>query len=117
MVRKGIKGGSYKPLTEDGISQIHNTVMRVFEEVGIQVIDFKLSIYNPLQILRLVSLLKKEKYDIAHAHLFPTQYWLAISSLWKPKSTRLIKTEHSVYNERKEYRILNPIERWIYRKY
>jgi len=37
MVRKGIEGGSYRPLTEDGITQIHDTVMRVFEEVGIQV--------------------------------------------------------------------------------
>ena len=41
MVRKGIEGGSYKPLTEDGIAQIHDTVMRVFEEVGVQVNSYK----------------------------------------------------------------------------
>jgi trimethylamine--corrinoid protein Co-methyltransferase len=37
MVRKGLEGGSYKPLSEDDIAQIHDTSMRVFEEVGFQV--------------------------------------------------------------------------------
>jgi trimethylamine---corrinoid protein Co-methyltransferase len=37
MIRKGLVGGSYKPLSEDDIAQIHDTAMRVFEEVGIQV--------------------------------------------------------------------------------
>jgi len=37
MMRKGLAGGSYKPLTEDAISQIHDTVMRVIEEIGFEV--------------------------------------------------------------------------------
>ncbi|MFO8101102.1 MAG: trimethylamine methyltransferase family protein [Dehalococcoidia bacterium] len=37
MARKGIEGGSYKPLDEEDIARIHDTVMRVFEEVGIRV--------------------------------------------------------------------------------
>lgn len=37
MVRKGLEGGRYKPLLEDDIAQIHDTAMRVFEEVGFQV--------------------------------------------------------------------------------
>jgi len=37
MVRKGLEGGSYKPLSEDDIAQIHDTSLRVFEEVGFQV--------------------------------------------------------------------------------
>lgn len=32
-----MEGGSYKPLSEDDIAQIHDTSMRVFEEVGFQV--------------------------------------------------------------------------------
>jgi trimethylamine--corrinoid protein Co-methyltransferase len=36
-IRRGLSGGSYKPLTEDDIAQIHDTAMRVFEEVGVQV--------------------------------------------------------------------------------
>ena len=37
MVRKGLEGGSYKPLSEKDMAQIHDTSMRVFEEVGFQV--------------------------------------------------------------------------------
>ncbi|MFA5401827.1 MAG: trimethylamine methyltransferase family protein, partial [Dehalococcoidia bacterium] len=37
MARKGLIGGSYKPLKEEDIARIHDTVMRIFEEVGVQV--------------------------------------------------------------------------------
>lgn len=37
MARKGITGGSYKPLNDNDIARIHDTVMRLFEEVGVQV--------------------------------------------------------------------------------
>ena len=37
MARKGIDGGSYKPLTEDAILRVHQTVMSVIEEVGFEV--------------------------------------------------------------------------------
>jgi trimethylamine--corrinoid protein Co-methyltransferase len=37
MVRKGLEGGSYKPLSEEDIAKIHDTSMRVIEEVGFQV--------------------------------------------------------------------------------
>ena len=37
MVRKGLEGGSYKPLTEDAIQRIHQAAMRIIEEVGFQV--------------------------------------------------------------------------------
>ena len=37
MIRKGLPGGSFKPLTEESINKIHNTVMRVIEEVGFEV--------------------------------------------------------------------------------
>ena len=37
MIRKGLPGGSFKPLDEEAISGIHQTVMRVIEEVGFEV--------------------------------------------------------------------------------
>jgi len=36
-IRKGLVGGSYKALSEGDIAQIHDTAMRIFEEVGVQV--------------------------------------------------------------------------------
>lgn len=35
--RKVLNGGFYKPLTEEGISHIHNTSMDVFEQVGVKI--------------------------------------------------------------------------------
>jgi len=37
MIRKGLAGGSYRPLTEDSIAKIDQTVIRVIEEVGFEV--------------------------------------------------------------------------------
>jgi trimethylamine--corrinoid protein Co-methyltransferase len=37
MIRRGLPGGSFKPLTEEAIHMIHHTVMRIIEEVGFQV--------------------------------------------------------------------------------
>ncbi len=37
MARKGLLGGSYKPLTEEAVHKIHETVMRIIEEVGFEV--------------------------------------------------------------------------------
>jgi trimethylamine--corrinoid protein Co-methyltransferase len=36
-MRKGLHGGRYRPLTDSEIEQIHQTVLRVFSEVGVQV--------------------------------------------------------------------------------
>ena len=37
MTRRGIAGGSYKPLSDEDINRIHKTVLKVIEEVGFQV--------------------------------------------------------------------------------
>ena len=37
MIRRGLDGGSFKPLTEDSIHRVHQTAMRVIEEVGFEV--------------------------------------------------------------------------------
>ena len=37
MIRKGLAGGSFKPLTEESVRRVHQTAMRVMEEVGFEV--------------------------------------------------------------------------------
>jgi trimethylamine--corrinoid protein Co-methyltransferase len=34
MIRKGLAGGSFKPLTSESISRVHETALRIIEEVG-----------------------------------------------------------------------------------
>jgi len=37
MVRRGLQGGSFKPLSEEAIERIHQTAMQIIEEVGFEV--------------------------------------------------------------------------------
>ncbi|MFC1951602.1 trimethylamine methyltransferase family protein [Chloroflexota bacterium] len=37
MIRKGLTGGSFKPLSEESVHRVHQTAMRVIEEVGFEV--------------------------------------------------------------------------------
>jgi len=37
MIRKGLEGGSYKPLTPEDIDRINETVLRIIEEIGCEV--------------------------------------------------------------------------------
>lgn len=90
---------------------------KILKNGNVRIINLRSHFYNPVQIIKIIMLLRKEKYDIVHAHLFPTQYWLAIASFFAPKTTKFIKTEHSVFNERKEYKILQPLEKFIYGRY
>lgn len=90
---------------------------RILDEAGIKITNFNTSFYNPFQVFKLIRIVRKEKFDIVHAHLFPTQYWLGLASYFFSKKTVLIKTEHSVFNERKDYAVLRPVEKVIYGRY
>ena len=37
MIRKGLAGGSFQPLTEESVRRVHQTAMRVMEEIGFEV--------------------------------------------------------------------------------
>jgi trimethylamine:corrinoid methyltransferase len=37
MALRGLEGGSYKPLSLEAVGKVHDTAMRIFEEVGIEV--------------------------------------------------------------------------------
>ncbi|WP_432712761.1 glycosyltransferase [Pedobacter sp.] len=126
-------GGSEKlltdilPLMKEEGHEVHlayanaNRNVAVYEQTlrkeKIRLIDFGLTFYNPLLLLKLVLLLQRESYDIVHAHIFPTQYWLAMAAYLKPAKTRLVKTEHNVFNNRRKRKQLLRLERWVYQRY
>lgn len=49
--------------------------------------------------------------DVVHAHLFPALYWVA---LLRPGS---VYTEHNTTNRRRKLRWLQPVERFMYRRF
>ncbi len=75
----------------------------------------KHSIYNPIFILKIVPLLKK--YNLVHVHLFPSLYWVAIAKMISFSKTKLLYTEHSTTNKRRDHPFLTWTDRIIYRQY
>jgi len=73
------------------------------------------SVYNPLHIFRIIKYLKK--YDVVHVHLFPALYWVAFAKILSFSKTKLVYTEHSTTNNRRNNFFLKVIDNFIYSFY
>ena len=88
------------------------------EKNNITVFDLDLKFkYDFTGILKIVSLIRKNNYDIVHVHLFPADLFVAIASLFLPKSIKFIFSEHSVYNRRRSLKVYKPIDCFVYSRY
>ena len=72
-------------------------------------------VYNPAFIFKMKKFLKN--YDIAHLHVFPSQYYAVFANILNGSKTKLILTEHNTSNGRITNKILKPLERFVYSKY
>lgn len=75
------------------------------------------SVYNPCQILKIKDFIQQCDYDVVHAHLFPTLYWVSLAKTFFGIKTPIIFTEHSTHNKRLDKFVFRAIDRCIYRKY
>lgn len=73
--------------------------------------SFKYSFKNLIQLHKTIK-----KYDIIHAHLFPTLYFVAFLSLFFPNK-KFVFTEHNTTNQRRKIKLLKPIEKLIYSRF
>lgn len=74
-----------------------------------------INIYNPWLSVKLIKYINK--YDIVHVHLFPAQYWVAIAKVLSFSKVKLITTEHSTNNRRRNLFAFKYIDRFIYNQY
>jgi glycosyltransferase involved in cell wall biosynthesis len=74
---------------------------------------------NPLNVFYLRRHIVQGSYDVVHAHLFPTLYWISIVSklMVRNDKPRFISTEHSTHNRRRENLIFRPLEKFVYSGY
>lgn len=70
------------------------------------------SLFNPKIILKLITYFKK--YDIFHVHLFPAQYWVIIAKIVSFSSIKILFTEHSTSNRRRNSYFFKIIDKLIY---
>lgn len=73
------------------------------------------TVYNPFHIFRMISFLRK--YDIAHVHLFPSQYWIVLAKIISFSKIKIVVTEHSTTNPRIYNRFLSIADQFVYRFY
>ncbi len=72
--------------------------------------------YSLKTFISLIREIKKLRPKIIHAHLFPELYYTALSSFFYKKA-KYVYTEHNIFNRRQKYKILYPLERFIYQQY
>ncbi|MDE6409960.1 MAG: glycosyltransferase [Muribaculaceae bacterium] len=87
---------------------------KLIKESKIQFISLNVeNFYSLSNIFKIKANLKE--WDIIHVHLFPTLYWVALASIGLKK--KLVYTEHSTHNKRRDKSFFRPIERFIYSRY
>ena len=70
-------------------------------------------VYNPLYIIKLAKIMKN--YDIVHTHNSSPQLFVALANLFCSK--KLVSTEHTTSNRKREWKWYAPIESWMYGQY
>lgn len=84
------------------------------QEAGIQIqsLDVKY-LCNPMIALKLRKIINH--YDIVHSHLVHALYLCSLASIGL--NVKLVYTEHSTYNNRRDRWFMRPIEKIIYKRY
>jgi len=85
---------------------------------GISIWDLGLKFkYDLRGVIKLVNLIKREKYNIVHVHLFPANFFVSLASWFLPKNIKFIFSEHNVYNRRRSHKIFKCLDAFIYSRY
>lgn len=73
------------------------------------------SVYNPLHIFKIIPFLKQ--FDIVHVHIFPSLYWVGFAKMLSFSKVKMVYTEHSTSNKRRENFILKRVDKRVYSQY
>ena len=87
-----------------------------FTNYNVKLIEWNCTFYNLLNSFKLLSLIKKERFDIVHTHLTYAQLYTAIVSCMY-KQPVYITTEHSSNNNRRSKPYFRYLDQWLYSRY
>lgn len=94
--------------------RVHNDFENTLECAGVKILCLnEHNFHNPLVIFCLRKIFRD--YDLVHAHLFPTIYWASVAALGL--NVKLVYTEHSTSNSRRNKWYFRPVECFMYRRY
>ncbi|WP_294660059.1 glycosyltransferase, partial [uncultured Fusobacterium sp.] len=85
-------------------------------ERGVEVVVAKNnSIKSFGNIFSIAEEIKRENYDIVHAHLVHAQYWTRLAKILdKNKKRKYITTEHSTSNRRRDSKLMRRIDKFVF---
>lgn len=83
------------------------------ESPNITIYTLGSGVYNPFYILKLIKVMRG--YDIVHTHNSSPQLFVALANLFTHK--KLVSTEHTTSNRKRNWKWYAPIESWMYRQY
>ena len=87
------------------------------KEKGVVVHNIGIAKWNAaMAVIRLSKLISRQKYDIVHAHLWPTLYYVSVVSRMVNHPV-YIYTEHNTDNKRRRHRSLRWLEAIAYTNY
>lgn len=94
--------------------RVENDFEKTIESAGVRIICLdEHNFYNPFIIIRLRNIFKN--YGVIHAHLFPTIYWASLAA--RGLNVKLVYTEHSTSNNRRNKWYLQKLESFMYARY
>lgn len=94
--------------------RVGNDFEKSIEQAGIKIICLdEHNFHNPGVIILMRKIFKD--YDLVHAHLFPTVYWASVAA--RGLNVKLVYTEHSTSNSRRNKWYFRAVERFMYGRY
>lgn len=93
------------------LRKVESIFLGPLESANIKIHYSPYSLYSFKNIFFINNISKQ--FDLVHVHLFPSQYWSALSF----SKTPMLITEHCTTNKRREKIIYKPIELLTYSKY
>lgn len=102
-------------LLTDEKNVFYDTV--ISKGVKVDVVKYR-NMYDVRNIFEIKKYIVDGGYDIVHSHIFPTQYWVALSRVFlRNKKVKFVTTEHSTHNRRREKLYFRPVDKLIYSQY
>ncbi len=107
-------GNEVELLLFDGI---RTSFYEELETMGIKIHYFSIggNVYNPLNIYCLIKFIKH--YDIIHTHNTACQYFVSLAKILSIAKCKLVTTEHSTNNRRRNSKLFRYLDKFIYKKY
>lgn len=99
------------------VSPPNNDYVEILHTNGIKHYVLSSKLKSPKNIKAIKHFIEKGGYEIVHVHLFPALYFAALAKSLSRKRFRLIYTEHSTTNKRRNSKIFQIADKYIYRKY